>query len=82
MASAFLVGQLKTQMVKLIESFEPQLEQGLRTSLISIRQSNPKEAKLFLEKWQLLDLAVAESLSKPLPGGKRSAKRTKRHSRK
>ena len=79
---SFLVGQVKDQMVSMIESYEPQLEAGLREQLVNLRKSNPEHAKMFVENWKKLDRAVFESLSAPVSGGKRSAKRTKRHSRK
>jgi hypothetical protein len=92
MAQAFLVNQLKQQMVKLIESYEPQLEAGLRSNLSSIRVSNPNEAAIFLQKWKQLDRAVVESLRPPAPMPapvrapapsmgffRRGGKRTKKH---
>lgn len=78
---SFLVGQVKDQMVSLIEQYEPTLEAGLRDKLTKLRVSNPTEAALFLQNWKKLDRAVVESLSVSL-GGKRRTKRTKRHSRK
>ena len=91
MAQAFLVGQVKSQLVKLIESYEPQLEQGLRDSLTKIKASNPAEAAIFLQKWKMLDRAVVASLGAPVPAPvapartgffSRGGKRTKRHTRK
>jgi hypothetical protein len=95
MAQAFLVGQVKSQLVKLIESYEPQLEQGLSDSLTKIKASNPGEAAFFLEKWKMLDRAVVKSLgvpvsepaSAPAPSKfpsvfRKGGKRTKRHTRK
>ena len=86
---SFLVGQMKDQMVSMIESYEPTLEAGLRSQLTTLRQTNPAQAATFVQNWKKLDRAVVESLSAPSPtgrsifsrGGKRSAKRTKRHSR-
>lgn len=93
MATSFLVGQVKSQLVKLIESYEPQLEQGLRDSLIKIKASSPAEAAVFLQKWKMLDRAVITALAPPVapvapvaPASsffrRRGGKRTKRHTRK
>ena len=91
MAQAFLVGQVKSQLVKLIESYEPQLEQGLRDSLTKIKASNPAEAAIFLQKWKMLDRAVIASLGAPAPAPapsqsgsmfRKGGNRTKRHTRK
>jgi len=75
---SFLVGQVKGQMVQMIESYEPTLEAGLRAQLVKLRTSNPAEAAIFVQNWKKLDRAVVESLSKPVTAGKR----TKKHSRK
>lgn len=97
-SGSFLVGQVKNQMVQMIESYEPTLEAGLRSQLTKLRISNPAEAAIFVQNWKKLDRAVVESLSAPAvaptPGrmalnrmntfgrGGRRLKRTKRHSRK
>ncbi len=94
---SFLVGQVKNQMVSMIESYEPTLEAGLRAQLTKLRVSNPAEAAAFVQNWKKLDRAVVESLSAPAPAasspgrsflnrmntlGRGRSKRTKRHSRK
>jgi hypothetical protein len=83
---AFLAGLTNTLIGKLpglIENAEPQIEAALRPALEKMRDSNPREASLFLQNWNLLDRVVKSSLAAPVAAGKRkSSKKTRRNKHK
>ncbi len=84
---AFLAGLTNTLIGKLpslIENAEPKIEAALKPALEKMKTSNPNEAALFLQNWNMLDRVVKTSLSAPAVAGKRtkSSKKTRRIKRK
>lgn len=77
MASSILgtiTSSLQSQIPKLIEKTEPQLEATLMQTIQDLRTNHPDEAKLFFDNWNKLNTAVQTAFSRS--GGRR--KRTQR----
>lgn len=53
---------LKNQLPGLVEKFEPEIEKALRSTLQSVKASNPDEAKLFYVNWKKLNSAIDAEL--------------------
>jgi len=64
---SFLIGSIKNQLPSLIEKFEPEIEEGLRNTLRSVKSSNPTEAELFYTNWKKLNAAIEQELGTPAP---------------
>ena len=82
---AFLAGLTNTLIGKLpslIENAEPQIEATLGPALQKMNASNPREAALFLQNWNMLDKVVKSSLTPPVAGKRKSSKKTRRIKRK
>jgi hypothetical protein len=61
---------LKSQIIPLVEKFEPELQSILVKTLQSVKASNPSEAELFYTNWKLLDAAIEQELGPaPMSGG-------------
>jgi hypothetical protein len=58
---------LNSQLPSLIEKFEPEIEKALRSTLKSVKASNPREADLFYTNWKRLSKAIDEELGSPAP---------------
>ena len=58
---------LKSQIVPLIEKFEPELQGILTKTIQSLKQSNPKEAETFYSNWKLLNAAIETEFGQPAP---------------
>lgn len=86
--SGFILSTVKSQLPMLIEKFEPVLEEGLRSSLKTMKARNPQQASVFLKNWTKLDGAIRSELSAPVTpvapppvGARRRVKRTRRSKR-
>lgn len=53
---------LKSQIIPLVEKFEPELQSILIKTLQSVKTSNPAEAELFYTNWKLLNTAIEQEL--------------------
>lgn len=58
---------LKSQIVPLIEKFEPELQGILTKTIQSLKESKPEEAKLFYTNWKLLNAAIEKEFNEPAP---------------
>ena len=58
---------LNSQLPSLIEKFEPEIEKALRSTLKSVKASNPQESDLFYANWKRLNKAIDEELGSPAP---------------
>ena len=70
---------LKSQIIPLVEKFEPELQSILVKTLQSVKASNPAEADLFYTNWKLLDAAIEQELGPavpPMQGGEESTSTT------
>lgn len=67
-------------LVDYIEKNEEKVAETLKKSLIELNNKHPEEAKLFLQKWNLLNTTVTTTLSTPAAaGGKRTRRRRRNH---
>lgn len=80
--ASFVLNTVKSQLPMLVEKFEPALEEGLRSSLRSIKAQHPEKTAVFLTNWTKLDAAVKSELGAPAVGGRRRVKRTRKVHRK
>jgi hypothetical protein len=83
MASSILgtiTNSLQSQIPKLVEKTEPQLEATLIQTIKDLRTNNPEEAKLFFDNWNKLNSAVQTAFSPS--GGRRKRTHRKHKSRK
>ena len=69
-----ITNSLQSQIPKLVESAEPQLEASLIQMIKDVKQKDPVQAKLFFTNWNKLNTAVQTAFSSS--GGRR--KRTQR----
>lgn len=58
---------LKSQIVPLIEKFQPELESIFVKTIQSLKTSNPTEAELFHTNWKKLNTAVESQFGTPAP---------------
>lgn len=58
---------LKSQIIPLIEKFEPELQGILTKTVQSLKQSKPEEAKTFYSNWKLLNAAIEKEFAEPAP---------------
>lgn len=74
MALAFVSAQLPG----LIEKYEPTIEENLVKALSTLKDSDPANAKLFLDNWNKLDTVVQKVLAPKSAGKKRTRRRKTR----
>ena len=74
MALAFVSAQLPG----LIEKYEPTIEANLITALTTLKESDPANAKLFLDNWNKLNTVVQKVLAPKSAGKKRTRRRKNR----
>ena len=74
MALAFVTAQLPG----LIEKYEPEIEENLTAALSKLKESDPTNAKLFLDNWRKLDVIVQRVLASKSAGKKRTRRRKNR----
>ena len=74
MALAFVSAQLPG----LIEKYEPAIEANLEGALASLKDSDPANAKLFLDNWRKLDRVVERVMASKSAGKKRTRRRKNR----
>ena len=68
-------------LVDYIEKNEEKVAETLRKSLVELNGKHPEEAKVFLEKWKLLNNTVTTALSPaaaPAVGGKRTRRKIRK----
>lgn len=58
---------LKSQIVPLVEKFEPELESIFVKTVQSLKTSNPTEAELFYKNWKQLNAAVESQFATASP---------------
>lgn len=75
---SFMLNTVTSQLPKLVETYEPQIENTLRTTLRNMKAKYPNEANLFLTNWTKLNKAVQEELA-PVGGRKKRTLRRKGH---
>jgi uncharacterized protein YmfQ (DUF2313 family) len=76
MALAFVTAQLPG----LIEKYEPAIEENLTKALTTLKESDPANAKLFLDNWRKLDTIVEKVMAAKSAGKKRTRRRkTRKH---
>ena len=73
---SFILNTVTSQLPKLVQTYEPQIESALVTALTKIKAEHPDEAQLFLTNWRKINAHVEAVL---VSGGR---KRTRRHKRK
>ena len=66
--ASFVLSTVTSKLPLLVEKFEPELENGLRTVLKKLKTDHPDEAKLFLANWTKIDKAVKDELNVISPG--------------
>lgn len=84
---SYAVDALTSQLPKLVETAQPQIESALRKSLRDMRAKHPKSAQIFATNWAKLNAAVQQELGAPQPsffggGKKRTRKVSTRRSKK
>jgi hypothetical protein len=60
--ASFVLSTVTSKLPSLVEKFEPELENGLRTVLKKLKTEHPEEATLFLTNWSKIDKAVKQEL--------------------
>jgi hypothetical protein len=83
--SSWILSTVTSQLPGLIEKYEPKIESSLKTTLSSLKVSNPAEVKLFLTNWRKLNMVVEEATADvvspdaALQGGKRTRRKTRKN---
>ncbi len=72
--ASMVLNAVQSQLPKLIELYEPQVEAKLIQTLQDLKSTNPNEVALFYTNWQKLNGAVQKALAPS--AGKRRQKRT------
>lgn len=60
--ASFVLNKVISQLPTIVEKYEPELENGLRNGLKTLKTDHPDEARIFLANWLKINKAVQQEL--------------------